>query len=603
LKLPTEADIDGMSPGEIQNKIRELSTDPLLDRVFSDARKADPLSFQSIGKDLLKEVRTNLLGRGTTPRLAWGTGALASTITLAPGAKTEIRFTLSWFFPHHLTTRGREMGHMYANWFASARDVNRFLCANYAKHRDATESFAHTLADTSLGEAMAFAWSSQLSTAVFNTWWTKDNEYAMWEGLGCCGLSTTDVDYQGSFPIVALFPALKLGQMKHIIGYQNALGQVPHNYRGDVDAVDNGFARVDMNSQFVMMVCRDFLWTGDQGYLAFMWPYIVKAMAFTESLDTNNDGLPDRDTGLQTYDQWRMQGAPSYIASLWIGSLSAAIRLAADAQHPEEHKHWSDLLVKASANFDKLLFNGDYYSLWVDDTLRDELCMTDQISGEWFSHLIGLPTSISKDNLAKSVDSIFKNNFNPEFGVHNATAPRGGLGLLKITNLQAGGVWSGIEFAFASFLMDHGRYADGVKIVEAVHQRYMRAGQPWNHVECGGHYSRAMSSWATLLAATGFKPDTPNKTLSIIPSIPGDFRAPWVTADGFGGIARTGHLLSISCTYGSLRFQTLRLDLPNRSARIGTRHLSSNAATDSGVSTLKFATPVALTSNQTLTLE
>jgi uncharacterized protein (DUF608 family) len=604
LRLPTEADIDGMSPDQVQNKIRELSADPLLDRVFSDARKADPVSFQSIGKNLLKEVRTNLLGRGTTPRLIWGTGALASAITLAPGAKTDIRFTLSWFFPHHLTSRGgREMGHMYANWFASARDVNRFLCANYAKHRDATESFAHTLADTSLGEAMAFAWSSQLSTAVFNTWWTKENEYAMWEGLGCCGLSTTDVDYQGSFPIVALFPALKLRQMKHIIGYQNALGQVPHNYRGDIDAVDNGFARVDVNSQFVMMVCRDFLWTGDREYLTFMWPYIVKAMAFTESLDTNNDGLPDRDTGLQTYDQWRMQGAPSYIASLWIGSLRAAIRLAADTEHPEEHKQWSELLVKASTNFDELLFNGDYYSLWVDGAQRDELCMTDQISGEWFSHLIGLPTSISGENLAKSIDSIFKNNFNPEFGVHNATAPLGGLGLLKITNLQAGGVWSGIEFAFASFLMDHGRYADGVKIVEAVHQRYMRSGQPWNHVECGGHYSRAMSSWATLLAATGFKPDTPKKTLGIIPTIPGDFRAPWVTADGFGSIARTGRLLSISCVYGSLSFQTLRVDLPSRSARIGAHHLSSNSTTEGGASTLRFATPVALTSNQTLTLE
>jgi len=43
--------------------------------------------------------------------------------------------------------------------------------------------------------------------------------------------------------------------------------------------------------------------------------------------------------------------------------------------------------------------------------------MTDQISGEWFSHLIGLPATISEENLARSVDHIFRNNFNPEFGV------------------------------------------------------------------------------------------------------------------------------------------------------------------------------------------
>ena len=47
----------------------------------------------------------------------------------------------------------------------------------------------------------------------------------------------------------------------------------------------------------------------------------------------------------------------------------------------------------------------------------------------------------------------------------------------------------GIEFAFALLLIDHGHFTDGVQIVEAINRRYLRAGQPWNHVECGGHYS------------------------------------------------------------------------------------------------------------------
>jgi uncharacterized protein (DUF608 family) len=319
------------------------------------------------------------------------------------------------------------MGHMYSNWFHDSAEVNRFLCDRYDEHRTATELFARTLADTSVGDAMAFAWSSQLSTLVFNTWWVKDGSYAIWEGLGCCGLSTTDVDYQGSFPVVALFPELKLSQMKQIVVRQNSLGQVPHNYEGSFDQIDvPGFARVDMNPQFVMMVCRDYLWTGDRDYLIFMWPHIVKAMAFTESLDTNGDGLPDHDTGFQTYDQWRMRGTPSYIASLWIGALRAAVRVATNANESDAARRWSDLLTKASSSFDRMLFNGDYYSLWVDGNTRDELCMTDQISGEWFTHLIGLPTTISSDCLNQSIDSIFKHNFNPEFGLHNATAPRRG---------------------------------------------------------------------------------------------------------------------------------------------------------------------------------
>ena len=97
--------------------------------------------------------------------------------------------------------------------------------------------------------------------------------------------------------------------------------------------------------------------------------------------------------------------------------------------------------------------------------------------------------------------------------------------MAAVNNHQAGGVWSGIEFAFASFLMDHGWYAEGVRMVEAVHRRYLRAGMPWNHVECGSHYTRAMSSWTTLLAATGFKPDWPAEMLGLLPTAPGDFRA------------------------------------------------------------------------------
>ncbi|MFZ3243702.1 MAG: GH116 family glycosyl hydrolase [Candidatus Acidiferrales bacterium] len=601
--LPTMAQIDGLSASDVRNKIKELSSDALLARVFSDAQLAHTDSEENSDRNLLKEVSRNLLGEKNSAKLTWGTGALASSVHLAPGEKAEIRFTLSWFFPHHLTTDGREMGHMYSHWYGDAGDVNRFLCAHYDEHRATTEGFARTVADTSLGDAMSFAWSSQLSTLIFNSWWMKDGSYAIWEGLGCCGLSTTDVDYQGSFPIVALFPELKLSQMKRIIAHQNERGQVPHNFTGNFDQVDStGFARVDMNPQFVMMVCRDYLWTGNKEYLAFMWPHVVKAMAFTESLDTNGDGLPDRDAGLQTYDQWRMRGTPSYVASLWIGALRAAIRIAKDVDKPDDATRWSDELAKASASFDKMLFNGEYYSLWVDGKTRDELCMTDQISGEWFSHLIGLQTTTSEANLKQSVDSIFQHNFNPEFGLHNATAPKGGAGLLTLNNLQAGGVWSGIEFAFASLLMDHGRYADGVKIVEATHRRYLRAGQPWNHVECGEHYSRAMSSWATMLAATGFKPDMANAALAVMPSAPGDFRAPWVTAWGFGTISRSGRSLSIHCESGRLELKSLKLRMAAQSARVGERPLAPTVTSIEDGAMVEFSTPLSLAANQTLTI-
>jgi uncharacterized protein (DUF608 family) len=603
-------EIEALSGDQLKTWLRQLSGDALLQRVISEARAADPKGAESDEqmKSLLKEIARNLSGSlagGERLRSTWGTGALASGVTLAPGQSVEIRFTLAWFFPHHVNDRRQEIGHMYANWFNNAAEVNNFLLTNYAAHRGGTENFARTLAATSLGAPLAFVWSSQLGTLVKNTWWSKDGHYAIWEGLGCCGLSTTDVDYDGSSSVVALFPELKLSQMKDINAFQNERGQVPHNYSNGFDRIDRGgFARVDMNPQWVMMVCRDYLWTGDRDYLNALWPGVVKAMQYTASLDTDGDGLPDKDCGFQTYDQWGLRGAPSYIASLWIGALRAAVRLARDLGKSDEAQQWTILLDKSSASFDHVFFNGDYYSLWVDGALRDEICMSDQISGEWFSHLMGLPTTISEKNLAKATDSIWKNNFSPETGLHNATAPRGGADGPMMNNLQAGGVWSGIEFAFASFLMDHGRYADGVRLVEAVHRRYLRAGMPWTHVECGSHYTRAMSSWSTLLAATGFKPDVPAQSLTILPKAPGDFHAPWVTASGFGRIARKGNTISIDCNSGALVFKRLQVNLAKAkpTIRLSGHALDAKTSRQAEILTLEFAQPLAINAGESLTV-
>jgi hypothetical protein len=299
-----------------------------------------------------------------------------------------------------------------------------------------------------------------------------------------------------------------------------------------------------------------------------------------------------------------MRGTPSYIASLWIGGLRAAIRMAADLGKDADAGRWKAMLEKASASFDRLLFNGQYYRLWVDGEAHSDVCMSDQVSGEWFTRLIGLPATISEKNLAAALESIVKFNFNFEFGLHNATAPRGGADLLAITNMQAGGVWTGIEFAFASMLMDLGRYADGARIVESVHRRYLRAGRPWNHVECGDHYSRPPASWATLIAATGFKPDVPRQTLRVAPTAPGDFHAPWATASGFGKISRSRLTLSIFCASGSLTFKRLQVNLPGArpAVRLAGRALASQAARQGSVTVIEFTQPVSIEAGQTLTV-
>jgi uncharacterized protein (DUF608 family) len=338
---------------------------------------------------------------------------------------------------------------------------------------------------------------------------------------------------------------------------------VHHFFTPDLSAVDQGFDRVDMNQQFVLLVCRDYLWTGDRQYIRRLWPNIVRAMECTGALDTDGDGLPDHDTRRNTYDGWDFRGTPAYIASLWLSALLAAVRIAEDLGQTRQGSRWRKRLQKASAAFDRKLWNGEYYSLWVDGTDRDECCMTDQIDGEWFTSLIGLGTVLPRERIVAALKAIMKHNFTREDGLMNAAYPPGRqprIGTYK--NVQGTAPWTGIEYAIASMMLDFGMVAEAAAVCANIHERYTRAGRFWNHVECGDHYYRAMSGWAILLGATGFKIDVPRKTLTFAPAAIGSqVLGPWVSATGWGRFRQAGPSFTLQCQAGTLAFKTLRLRL------------------------------------------
>ncbi len=541
----------------------------------------------------------------------WGDGALCSSIALQPGEEREIRFTLSWFFPYHISRRSGApvIGHMYENWFADAEEVNRFMVQNYAAHSKTTHDFARVLFDTTLGNAMPCAWAGQMTTLVKCSWWLKDGKFAIWEGLGCCGFHTTDITYQGSHPILALFPELQKGQMVMGANFQRADGRIPHFFTPDLSSVDRGFDRVDMNPQFVMLVCRDYLWTGDKGYARKLWPAIVKAMNSTLLLDGDGDGLPDRDTARNTYDNWNFFGTPAYIASLWLGGLRAAIRMAEDLGEAQAADEWRKTLEKGIAAFEKRLWNGRYYSLCVGNDRegklqRDECCMTDQLSGEWFVHLMGLGHNLPKERILAALNEVLRHNYTPDGGMVNARYPADEPAHFPaFENSQAQGNWTGIEYAIASMLIDFGLVQPGLAVVQSVHDRYLRAGRFWNHEECGNHYYRAMSSWATLLAATGFKPDVPRQSLAVAPPVQQKaLRAPWFGATGWGQIRQTDRQFELECHVGNVGFRELRLALKGKNAKVklAGRTLKGTATQENGSLVISFAEPVLVTAGQTL---
>ncbi len=537
---------------------------------------------------------------------SWGHGALASSCTIEPGESKDVTFVLSWHFPNHYSSKtGELIGHMYDNWFRDAEAVNKFLIENKESLAGKTEAFSDALFDTSLPSNLADAWAAQLTTIPKCTWWVKNGDFGVWEGLGCCGFHTTDITYQGSFNLLALFPDLQLRQMLMGARFQREDGRIPHFFVPDLSHVDHGFDRVDMNQQFVMLVCRDYLWTGDMTYLKEAWPHIVRAMDNTQLLDGDGDGLPDHDTRRNTYDGWNFFGTPSYIASLWLGSLKAAARMAHDIDDKANAAKWDALLAKAAPAFVDMLWNGEYFNLWIDKERRDEMCMTDQLSGEWFTRLMGLGNSIPADRVKAALAAVFKHNFSVESGLINGSYPAGkNRSFPAHYNGQAMAPWTGVEYAIGSMMIDHGMVREGIAVVDTIHDRYVRAGRYWNHVECGDHYYRAMCSWAVLLAATGFKLDAPRKSMRIAPCVAGDVRGPWFSSTAWGTFSWKGSKFMIECKAGKHVLAEFVFDRKPAaaSASVGGKAVKIKVTTGEDGVHVAFEAPVELAAGTSLVL-
>jgi uncharacterized protein (DUF608 family) len=604
-----DAQIDAMDLNELQELRTKFEQDAFFHEFIHRVELIEPgqLTTQKGLANLMKEFRDRLnhFSGDKRENSTWGDCALESSIHLASGEEKEVRFVLSWFFPNHFSSLGPNLGHQYEHWFQNALDVNRFLVAHHSEHRAKTIDFAETMLSTSVEKAVAFSWAAQLSTLIKSSWWCKDGRFAIWEGLGCCGLHTTDITYQGSFPIIALFPELQMQQVKMGATYQRADGRIPHFFSPDLLHVDNGFDRVDMNPQYVMMVCRDYLWTGDKQYAKDNWSHVLRAIRNTQKLDGDGDGIPDRDTRRNTYDQWDLEGSPAYICSLWLGSLRAGIRLAEDLGETAQAEEWKALHGKAQESFVKRLWNGEYFNLWVSENGVDECCMSDQLSGEWYTGMMGLEHSVTSEKIKATLSAVYKHNFNAETGLLNATYPEGRKKHFRThQNLQAAGNWTGIEYANAALMIEMGFVEEGLNVIRSVHDRYVRSGRRWNHVECGDHYFRAMSSWTSLLALTGLRLDVPNHTLTVEPKL-GNIMAPWFVPGAYGLLVSNVYNLSLDCRSGSLHLEVLKLQKGGASLKVfqGRKAVPCQVNVDNNLATVKFDQPLVLEAGSSLSFK
>ncbi len=553
-------------------------------------------------------------------------GSIAVSRLLKRRRALDHTFVMGWHFPN-LYNRDltRVEGRYYANFFDSATEVVDYTVRNLEGLRARTRKFADDFRDSTAPGFVLDQVQSHLNTFVTSSWLTRGADFGVQEGLSphrAYGpLATVDVSTYGAMSTAALFPELFKNMMRAHRRLQGKTGEVAHGINRDFTQHDRQEAvtgRLDLPSQYVILSLLGFFWTGDRKYLDEMWPSIKKALDYVlDCRDPNGDYLPDMAGAMCTYDNFAMFGASSYVSSLWLAALMAAIEAAGVVGDAEAAARYSDVLGKARACFEEKLWNGSYYRLYNDEGGErgdlDEGCLSDQVIGQWLNHLTGLGDTVQRSRAMKALRTVCRICRQP-WGLVNCRWPDDEF-LHDIPEScwhdQANTCWSGVELAFASFLIYEGMWKQGVGVVADVDRRYRKAGLYWDHIEFGGHYYRPMSAWAVVNAmlgltmrdgAYGFAPKVPGEDLKLF------FSFGQGTAHYVRQVTGKGERLGIEIRTGRfhcrrLTFELLRAGASKVRLRAGGRAVARGdyeATFEDGALTLAFRRGLSLAEGEAL---
>ena len=181
-----------------------------------------------------------------------------------------------------------------------------------------------------------------------------------------------------------------------------------------------------------------------------------------------------------------------------------------------------------------------------------EGCLSDGVFGAWLSLVCGVDAMFDSHKVESHLLAVHRHNLKSDFsdqantrrpyfacgdesGLLTCSWPRGSRPSLAM--IYADEVWTGVEYQVASHLIAVGRIDEGLEIVRACRSRYDGTiRNPFDEIEAGHWYARAMSSYALLQAFSGARFDAVEKILYLKPAIKGDFRCFLSTATGFGTI-------------------------------------------------------------------
>ena len=602
---------------------------------------------------------------GTPPEAHDSVGVLCVQKTLRPGETKQFEFLLGWRFANRTPAwcgwdsppgeGNTVIGNFYAERFKSAWEAVSYTAEHLSELETRTRKFVEIMRDSTVPSAVKEAASANLSTLATTTCFrTADGEFHGFEGSddtrGCCHGNCTHVwNYEMATPF--LFPSFARSLRRASFGFSMDDAGAMHFRQMLPDGKTRwGFAAADGQMGQILHAWIDWKISGDAALLKSSWPLVKKAIEFAwipGGWDANRDGVME---GVQhnTYDV-EFYGPNPMCGIYYLGALRAAEEMARAAGDSSSAEIYHGLFEQGSHWIDAHLFNGEFYiqkvrgfrkeeiakdlrsSMGADDTKHPEYqagsgCLVDQLVGQYAADAGGLGPLVSPDKIRRTLESIYRYNYKHSLAHHDNTERTYALndeaavvvcdyGTAERPHIPFpyfAEAWTGLEYTVAALMMRWGMVEQGVEIVASARERFDgEKRNPWDEAECGHHYARAMSSWATFLAMSGFQYDGVRETVVVVPPLKSkEFVCLWTTGTGWGRYSlqkrsKGGVVLTLSIAEGSLNCRSCELECngTNVKATAGGRAIQSAVEKTQERSVVRFDDPLRLGSGEELRVE
>jgi len=483
-------------------------------------------------------------------------GAIAVRFTLKPGEKRTVPMVMAWDLPIIEFGSGRKWYRRYTDFYGTTGtkgwDIARDGLLKSAQWSDAIDAWQAPYVND---ESKPAWYRGELFNELYiladgGTLWGRPvgsdsktpQSFAFMECFDYPYYATLDVRFYGSMPLVKFWPEIDKQVLREFaatvpqdspdkyiwqwkteqtnalaLRTRKAKGSVPHDlgvpeedpiFQPNQFSWQNTTDWKDLNSKFVLMVWRDYVFGGkkDTAFLRDTWPAVQESLEYLRKYDHDGDGIPEND-GFpdQTYDVWVVRGESAYCGSLWLAALRSAEEMARVLGDTAGAAKYKELYTRSQASFIKKLWNGSYFNYDTKSEYRDNI-QADQLAGQWYATMTGLGDLVPREMQRSALKKVYDNNVlkfgKGEMGAVNGI---GSKGEIIRSNEQVQEVWIGTTFSVAALMLGDDMKDEGYRTAWGVyHTVYETRGYwfrtPEAYDETGNYrasmYMRPAAIWA-----------------------------------------------------------------------------------------------------------